>query len=395
MLNGKNILFGVTGSIAAYKSLDIIRRLTEEGAGVTVIMSESACRFVSPLTFEIISGRPVHTNLFQGYLAHINLVKEAHLFMIAPATANTINKFASGIADNLLSTVWLSYEGPALIAPAMNSRMYRNSVVQQNIKSLARRSVIFVGPESGDLACGEEGIGRMSDVSDIVEAVQYIFAQKDLSGHSILVTAGPTRESFDPVRFISNRSSGRMGFAIAKAAQRRGAEVTLISGPTMLEPPKGVTFIPVERADDMEKAVLKNFRESTSAIMAAAVSDYTPSESRKSKIPKKKDFVLKLRETPDILQKLGQRKGKRLLIGFAAETGNDKKKAKDKLKKKNLDLIVFNDVTQKGAGFDTNTNIVSIISRSGRINNLPLMRKEEVAESVLDWIAQYKNKRST
>ena len=392
MLNGKNILFGVTGSIAAYKSLEIIRRLTEEGASVTVIMSESACRFVSPLTFEIISGKPVYTDLFEGYVRHINLVKEAHLLMVAPATANTINKCAYGIADNLLCTVWLSYEGPALMAPAMNARMYRNSIVQQNIKSLAQRGVIFVGPESGDLACGEEGVGRMSDVSDVVDTVKCILAQKDLRGHRILVTAGPTRESFDPVRFISNRSSGRMGFAIAEAAHRRGAEVTLISGPSMLKPPRGVSFIPVERATDMEKAVLKKFRKATSAIMAAAVCDYTPSERNKSKIPKKKDFALKLRETPDILQKLGKRKDKRLLIGFAAETGNDKKRAQDKLKRKNLDLIVFNDVTRKGAGFDTDTNIVSLMSRDGDIHDLPLMRKEEIAESILDWIAKHKSK---
>ncbi len=392
MLNGKNILFGVTGSIAAYKSLEIIRRLTEEGASVTVIMSESACRFVSPLTFEIISGKPVYTDLFEGYVRHINLVKEAHLLMVAPATANTINKCAYGIADNLLCTVWLSYEGPALMAPAMNARMYRNSIVQQNIKSLAQRGVIFVGPESGDLACGEEGVGRMSDVSDVVDTVKCILAQKDLRGHRILVTAGPTRESFDPVRFISNRSSGRMGFAIAEAAHRRGAEVTLISGPSMLKPPRGVSFIPVERATDMEKAVLKKFRKATSAIMAAAVCDYTPSERNKSKIPKKKDFALKLRETPDILQKLGKRKDKRLLIGFAAETGNDKKRAQDKLKRKNLDLIVFNDVTRRGAGFDTDTNIVSLMSRDGDIHDLPLMRKEEIAESILDWIAKHKSK---
>jgi phosphopantothenoylcysteine decarboxylase/phosphopantothenate--cysteine ligase len=392
VLNGRNILFGVTGSIAAYKSLEIIRRLTEEGATVTVIMSKSACRFISPLTFEIISGRPVYTDLFEGYVRHINLVKETHLFMIAPATANTINKCACGIADNLLCTAWISYEGPALMAPAMNSRMYRNSIVQENVKSLARRGVIFVGPESGDLACGEEGVGRMSDVSDVVETVKYILAQKDLRGHRILVTAGPTRESFDPVRFISNRSSGRMGFAIAEAAQRRGAEVTLISGPTMLKPPRGVSFIPVERATDMERAVLKNFRKATSAIMAAAVCDFTPSEKSKSKIPKRKDFVLKLRETPDILQKLGKRKEKRLLIGFAAETGNNKKRSQDKLKRKNLDLMVFNDVTRKGAGFNTDTNIVSLMSRDGNIHDLPLMRKQEIAESILDWIAKHKSK---
>jgi phosphopantothenoylcysteine decarboxylase/phosphopantothenate--cysteine ligase len=392
VLNGRNILFGVTGSIAAYKSLEIIRRLTEEGASVTVIMSESASRFISPLTFEIISGKPVYTDLFEGYVRHINLVQETHLLMIAPATANTINKCACGIADNLLCTVWISYEGPALMAPSMNSRMYRNSIVQENVKSLARRGVIFVGPESGDLACGEEGVGRMSDVSDVVETVKYILAQKDLHGHGILVTAGPTRESFDPVRFISNRSSGRMGFAIAEAAQRRGAEVTLISGPTMLKPPRGVCFIPVERATDMEKAVLKNFGKATSAIMSAAVCDFTPSEKSKSKIPKKKDFVLKLRGTPDILQKLGKRKEKRLLIGFAAETGNDKKKAQDKLTRKNLDLMVFNDVTRKGAGFDTDTNIVSLMSRDGDIHDLPLMRKEEIAERILDWIAKHKSK---
>jgi phosphopantothenoylcysteine decarboxylase/phosphopantothenate--cysteine ligase len=389
VLNGKNILFGVTGSIAVYKSLEIIRRLTEEGAYVTVVMTEAACRFISPLTFEMVSGKPVFRDLFEGYYRHISLAKESHLFIVAPATANTINKLSCGIADNLLSTLWLVYEGPALLAPAMNERMYKKAIVQKNISELSKRGANIVGPETGGLACQEEGIGRMSGVSEIIESAKEILTRKDLEGHRILVTAGPTREALDPIRYISNRSSGKMGFAIARAAHRRGAEVTLISGPTALKMPSGISFIPVERTSDMEKAVLKYFPKSTSAVMAAAVCDFTPSTAGKTKIPKKNEHVLRLKETPDILRKLGQKKGKRFLIGFSAETCDDKKKAADKLKKKNLDVIVFNNVLQNGAGFDLDTNIVSIISRNGKTNNLPLMKKEEIADCILDLIPKY------
>ena len=394
MLNGKNILLGVTGSIAVYKAVEIARKLTEDGANVTVVMTESACCFVSPTTFEAVSGRPVYTNLFEGYFRHINLVKESHLLIVAPASANTISKFACGIADNLLSTTYLVYEGPVLIAPAMNSRMYKKPVVQKNIKELAKSGIIFIGPESGKLACGEDGIGRMAEVSDIIESVKSALTTKDLTGHNILVTAGPTRESIDPIRFLSNRSSGKMGFAIAAAAQMRGAKATLISGPSALKPPDGVSFIPVENAADMRSAVSRNFHKSTSVIMAAAVCDFASSVTSKSKIPKINNLTINLKETPDILKEIGRKKGKRFLIGFAAETGMNIQRAKEKLRDKNLDLIVLNDVTQKGAGFDFDTNIAAIITRKGEITKLPLMKKEDLANIILDRVAGLKKSKN-
>ncbi|MBI4698281.1 MAG: bifunctional phosphopantothenoylcysteine decarboxylase/phosphopantothenate--cysteine ligase CoaBC [Nitrospirae bacterium] len=392
MLKGKRILLGVTGSIAAYKSVEIVRRLVEGKADVTVIMTEAACRFVQPLTFESVSGNPVFVNPFEGYFKHIELIKKADLFLVAPASANTINKFACGIADNLLSTAWLSYEGPSLVAPAMNSRMYKNPVVQKSIKELARRGVIFAGPETGDLACGEEGIGRLSEVSVIVEHVKAILADKDLKGHRILITAGPTREALDPVRFLSNRSSGKMGFALAEVAVRRGADVTLISGPTALKPPADINFIPVESARDMGKAAFKVFPKSTSVIMAAAVCDFAPAASGKSKFPKSGALTINLKGTPDILQMMGRKKGRRILVGFAAESGKDIKRAMGKLNSKNLDLIILNDITQKGAGFDVDTNIVTMITKKGETTDLPKMKKEEVANIILDSMIKLKSK---
>lgn len=398
MLSKKNILVGITGSIAAYKSIDIVRVLTKEGASVTVVMTEAACRFVSPLTIELVSGRRVHTDLFAkgllrgDYFSHINLPKESHLLIIAPATANTINKVACGVADNLLTAIWLAYSGPALIAPAMNSRMYENPIVKKNIRELKKHGVTFVGPEYGNLACGEEGIGRMADVEDIIEAAKSVLTPKDLSEHNILVTAGPTRESLDPIRFISNRSSGKMGFAIASTAVRRGANVTLISGPTSLKPLKGASFISVETAEEMKEVVMRNFSNSTSVIMAAAVSDFSPASMSKSKIVKTDTLTINLKKTPDILKELGKKKGNRLLIGFAAESGRNIENAKDKLKDKNLDLIVLNDVTQQGAGFDADTNIVTIIDKKGKVTDYPLMKKEDVANVILDRVAQSKKK---
>jgi phosphopantothenoylcysteine decarboxylase/phosphopantothenate--cysteine ligase len=366
VLNGKKILLGVTGSIAAYKSLEVIRRLTDENAHVTVVMTESACRFVSPLSFEMISGQPVHRDLFKGYFSHISLAKESHVFLVAPATANTINKFACGIADNLLGTLWLAYEGPSVMAPAMNERMYKNSTVQKNIRELAKNGVTFVGPAKGDLACREKGIGRMAEVTDIIEAVKDSLSQKDLQGHRILVTAGPTREALG------------------------GANVTLISGPTSIKAPRGITFIPVEKTAEMQKAVVDNFQKSTSAIMVAAVCDFTPSIEAKTKIDKQNGYALKLKKTPDILSELGKKKGKRMLVGFAAETDNDIQKAKKKLRGKNLDMLVFNNISREGAGFDIDTNIVSLITGNGKISDLPLMKKEEIAGAILDRIIKFK-----
>jgi len=380
----RNILLGVTGSIAAYKSVDIARRLIDEGFGVQVVMTKAACKFIAPLTFESVTGKPALTDLFNSPYNHIVLSKESQLLLIAPATANIINKLSCGIADDLLSTLWLAYKGPAIIAPAMNFRMYSHSIVQKNIKELRRLGVDFVGPVSGGLACGEEGPGRMSDVSEIVESVVSAMTPKDLSRHNILITSGPTLEPIDPVRYISNRSSGKMGFALARAAVRRGAKVTLISGPTKLQKPENVSFIPVETASDMESAVLRNLPKSTAVIMAAAVADFAPAAIHKTKIPKNDISSITLKKTADILKKTGKPKGKRILIGFAAETGRNIDKAMMKLKEKNLDLIVLNDITQKGAGFDVDTNIVTVMDKKGEFTDYPLMKKIEVANVILD-----------
>ncbi len=393
MLRDQNILLGVTGSIAAYKSVDIARRLIENGAHVQVVMTEAACRFITSYTFEAITGKPVYSNLFEDPFSHINLSKEAHLFIIAPATANTINKFSCGIADNLLSNLWLTYEGPVLIAPAMNSRMYRNPIVKKHIKELKKSGVQFIGPVSGSLACGEEGEGRMVEVAEIIEAAEAALANKDMTGQNILVTAGPTVEPIDPVRFISNRSSGKMGYAIAKAALRRGADVTLISGPSSLNPPAGVSFISVERTSEMEAEVFKHLKKVTAVIMAAAVSDYSPSETAKVKLRKNDEMFLKLKKNADILRELGKKKGNRVLVGFAAESGKDINSASTKLKEKNLDLIVLNDISCEGAGFDVDTNIVTIIDRKGNVTDYPLMKKIEVADVILDTMLQVKGKK--
>jgi len=390
LLNKKNILLGVTGSIAAYKAVDIARRLIDEGHSVQVVMTEAACRFIAPLTFEAISGKPVLTGIFSGPFSHINLSKEADLFIIAPATANTINKLSCGIADDLIGNLYLTYEGKTLIAPAMNCRMFRHPSVQKSIRELKKLSVDFVGPVSGSLACGDEGEGRMAEVSAIVEAAVAALTPEDLSRHNILVTAGPTIEPLDPVRYISNRSSGKMGFAIARAAARRGAKVTLISGPSSLTPPENLSFIPVERASEMEAAVLKYLPKATAVIMAAAVADFAPSAMKKLKIGKDDISSISLKKTSDILKKIGAKKGKRFLVGFAAETGKDIESAKSKLKQKKLDLIVLNDVTQKGAGFDVDTNIVTIIDRKGKITDYPMMKKIEVANVILDRMLELK-----
>lgn len=386
MLKGRNILFGITGSIAAYKSVDIVRGLINEGAVVSVVMTESACRFISQLTLETVTGRSVHTDLFAAPLSHINLAKEAHLLLVSPATANTINKFACGIADDLLSNIWLAYDGLTLMTPAMNSKMYNNPIVKENIRKLSKLGVHFIGPASGSLACGDEGIGRMSDASEIIEAVLSALTPKDLVGHNILVTAGPTREPMDPVRFISNRSSGKMGFEIARAASRRGANVTLISGPTSQKPPDGVSFISVVKASEMERAVLENLRKATSVIMAAAVCDFKPSSISRVKLKKTEVSSLRLKKTSDILKNIGSQKGRRILVGFAAETGKDIESARKKLYDKKLDFIVLNDISQKGAGFDVDTNIITIIDKKGEVTDYPLMKKIEVANIILNRI---------
>jgi len=383
VLRNKSILLGVTGGVAAYKSLDLIRRLREEGSSVTVIMTGAAKNFVTPLSIEVASGHRVYADIFSDPMSHITLPANADIFVIAPATANTIGKFANGIADDLLSTCMLSFRGKTVIAPAMNWRMYENPVFQKNLKTLLSLGVIQVGPEKGSLACGEEGIGKMADVPDIIESLKSALANKDLLNEKILVTAGPTREYLDPVRFLSNRSSGKMGYAIARAALRRGAEVTLISGPSSLDKPKGVHFISVETTGDMFNAVTSELPSSTVLIMAAAVSDFMPAEMSQVKLEKSENLILHLERSPDIIAAAGKKKKKLFIIGFAAETGQKTENAKKKLKEKNIDMIIFNDVTEAGSGFDVDTNKVMIIGGEKEIS-LPVLSKDAVADAILD-----------
>ncbi len=387
VLENKSVLLGVTGGVAAYKAVDLIRRLREESSTVTVIMTEAAKNFITPLSLEIASQNRVYSNLFSDPLSHITLPSNADIVVIAPATANTIGKFARGIADNLLSTSLLSFRGRVIIAPAMNWRMYENPIFQENLRYLLSRGVIQVGPEKGGLACGEEGMGRMAEVSEIIEAIRVSITKKDLMKEKVIVTAGPTREYLDPVRFISNRSSGRMGYAIADAAVRRGADVTLISGHSSLNPPNGVNFISVETTADMLDAVNKELNLSTVLIMSAAVSDFMPAKKSKKKIEKSGKLLLRLNQTPDILSEIGKRRNKPFIIGFAAETGERIERAEKKLKEKNMDMIIFNNITEAGSGFDVETNRVVIIDKEKKIR-LPLMSKNSVADAILDRLVE-------
>jgi len=383
VLSNKSVLLGITGGVAAYKSIDLIRRLREEGSSVTVVMTGAAKNFVTPLSLEVASQNKVYSDLFSDPMIHISLPASADIMVVAPATANILGKFANGIADDLLSTCFLSFRGKVVIAPAMNWRMYGNPAVKKNLDLLISRGVIQIGPEEGPLACGEEGRGRMADIADIIEVLKSALTEKDLENEKIIVTAGPTREYLDPVRFLSNRSSGKMGYAIAKAALRRGADVTLISGPSALIPPKGLTFIPVETADDMLKAVRRHLPSSTVLVMSAAVADYKPAEEAPEKVGKAKELLLPLIRTHDIISETGVGKRRPFIIGFAAETGKKLKNARKKLMNKRIDMIVFNNVTEPGSGFDVDTNRVVIIDQKKELS-LPLMDKDSVADALLD-----------
>lgn len=387
MLRNKTVLLGVTGGVAAYKAVELTRRLRDEGASVKVIMTDAAKKFITPLSLEIASQNKVYTDLFSDPMSHIMLPAHADVMVIAPATANIIGKLAHGIADDLLSTCLLAFQGKVVIAPAMNWRMYENHIVQENLKSLVSRGIIQVGPEKGELACGEEGMGKMSDVSDIIEAIRAALTKKDLLKEKILVTAGPTREYIDPVRFLSNRSSGKMGYAIAKAALRRGAEVTLISGHSSLHQPKGVKFFSVETAAEMLHVIERELHSSTVLIMSAAVSDFMPEGTDREKIEKTKTLLLKLTKTPDIIAEVGKRNEKPFIIGFAAESGQKIARARKKRREKNMDMIIFNDITEAGSGFDVDTNRVVIIDRK-KERKLPLMSKDSVADAILDRLVE-------
>ncbi|MEW6607154.1 MAG: bifunctional phosphopantothenoylcysteine decarboxylase/phosphopantothenate--cysteine ligase CoaBC [bacterium] len=386
MYNGKNIILGITGSIAAYKSAEITSQLVKLGANITVIMTKSAIQFISPLTLQTISKNKVITDLFEipasSGVEHITLVDKADIFLIAPATANIIGKIACGIADDFLTTFALACHCPILIAPAMNEKMYLNPMVQVNIKKLKSYGIQFIEPEEGILACGEKGLGRLARVDKILTGIDSILNSSSLlKGKKILVTAGGTREPIDPIRYIGNRSSGKMGYALALAAKEFGAEVTLISAPTQLEPPQGVKTIFVETALQMQDEVLKAFPEVDVVISAAAVADFSPVQVAPQKIKKTTSSLsLELKKTPDILAELGKKKKDKILIGFAAESENLILNAKKKLKEKNLDLIVVNDIK---TGFGQDTNQVTIITRDDRIEELPLLPKKEIARRIL------------
>ncbi|NOQ42050.1 MAG: bifunctional phosphopantothenoylcysteine decarboxylase/phosphopantothenate--cysteine ligase CoaBC [Desulfuromusa sp.] len=389
MLQGKNIVLGVSGGIAAYKAVELLRLLTKAGADVHVVMTKSAREFVTPLTFQTLSGHPVHTDLFSLYqeqeIDHISLADRADLFILAPATANLVGKIAQGLADDLLTTSVMATKAPVLIVPAMNSNMYENPIYQRNEKYLADSGYHILEPISGTLACGWEGKGKLPDPTVIFAAAESVLTPKDLLGCSILVTAGPTREEIDPVRYITNYSSGKMGFAVAAVAQQRGAQVILIAGPTNLTVPVGVRCIPVISAEEMHAAVFDHLESSDVVIKAAAVEEYRPINRSVQKIKKSTDeSTLKLEKNPDILAELGQQKDGRILVGFAAETERLLAHAAEKLKKKNLDLIVANDITRDGAGFDVDTNIVRLLHADGRVEELELMSKGQVAQHLLD-----------
>jgi phosphopantothenoylcysteine decarboxylase / phosphopantothenate---cysteine ligase len=394
----QTVVLGVTGGIACYKAVELVRLLVRDGFAVQVIMTRGAMEFVTPLTFQTLSGKPVASETFnltqESEIGHINLADSADLFVIAPATANVIGKMAGGIADDLLTTVLLATQAPVLVAPAMNIHMYENPLVQENIRKLRRVGYHFIEPAEGYLACGYEGKGRLPDPEKIFETIKNLLKKKDLAGERFLITAGPSREPLDPVRYISNRSSGKMGYALARAALSRGAEVVLVSGPTALEPPSGARTIAVTSAAEMRRAVLGEFPRCTAVIMAAAVGDYRPAEIAPRKIKRAKEpLELRLEPNPDILKELGAQKNGKLVVGFAAETEELTTNATKKLRAKNLDMIVANDVTQEGSGFDGDTNIATIIDRSGASFSLPLMSKSELADRIYDHLVSLKHQR--
>jgi phosphopantothenoylcysteine decarboxylase/phosphopantothenate--cysteine ligase len=398
MLKGKKILLGVTGGIAAYKSAELTRGLIKRGAEVKVIMTKNAAEFITPLTLQTLSGNPVYMDMFSllewSEIGHISLAEYPDLILIAPATANVIGKVASGLADDLLTTTIMASKAPVLFCPAMNANMYENRIVQDNMKKLTSLGYLFMQPDTGQLACKIEGQGRLPDPDQILEMAEYVLTEKDLAEETILITAGPTREPFDPVRFISNYSSGKMGYALARAAHMRGANVTLISGPTSLEPPCGVNLIHVSSAIEMRKAVLDYLESAGIVIKAAAVADYRPASKAESKIKKRDgNLQIELERNPDIIAEIGKNKGDRILIGFAMETDDLISNAKKKLMEKNMDLIVANDLNTAGAGFQGDTNCVKLIGRDGAIEDVPLMEKIEVANRILNRIKMIRSER--
>lgn len=390
MLKGKNVVVGVCGGIAAYKVVEVVSRFKKLNADVNVIMTKNAVKFVTPLTFQAISHNPVISDMFeepkQWEIQHISLATKADIIVVAPATANIIGKVANGIADDMLSTTIMATKAPVVFVPAMNTNMYENPIVQDNIKKLSQRGYIFLDTETGLMACGTTGRGRLPEPSTIVERVSEIIGGKcDLKGLKFLITAGPTQEPIDPVRYISNHSSGKMGYAIAENACKRGAEVKLVSGPVNLKALDSIEVVKVKTADDMYNEVMRSYEAFDVLIMVAAVADYKCADIAQKKIKKKdENLTLNLVKNPDIAKELGKVKGNRILVGFSAETNDLVNNASEKLAAKNLDMIVANDVTQEGAGFGTDTNIIKIIKRNGDIIDFPIMSKAEAGDKILD-----------
>lgn len=395
--SNKNILIGITGGIAAYKTCEIIRRLKKNGAECQVVMTQSAKKFVTPLTFRTLSESPVLCDLFPDNLEHtiphINAARWADVILLCPATANVIGKIANGIADDLLATILLATTAPVVICPAMNTQMYRHPIVQQNIDTLRKLRYKIVTPGIGELACNEIGEGRLADPDSILEALYLVLHQSDeLKGRKILITAGRTEEPWDPVRFLTNHSTGKMGYALAEAAITRGAEVTLVSGPTQLKPPTDVALISIRTAEEMAKAVFKIWQQYDIIIMAAAVADFRPKIIQNQKIKKSGDFLtLDLERTTDILGEIGPKKQKQLMVGFAVETENMIDNARKKLNRKNLDLIVLNNPQTPGTGFGTDTNQVTLLEHENRVEELPLLSKQAASEKIMDKIIKMVN----
>lgn len=389
-LSGRNVLLGVTGGIGAYKAAYLVRELQKEGANVSVVMTESATRFITPLTMETLSGYPVGLDMFslteERTIGHIDRAGWADVFVVAPATANYLGKAAGGIADDLLTTITLAVTCPVILAPAMNSKMWAHQAVKNNLQTLIQRGALVVEPGEGELACGEEGVGRLAEPERILEVINACFLAQDLAGLRLLITAGPTREAIDPVRFISNRSSGRMGYALAEAALRRGAQVTVVSGPVALTVPDRAVLSRVTTAKEMLTEVENNLPENDWLIMAAAVADFAPSDFSKDKVKKgeKQGITLRLSRNPDILKVLSTGKGERLFLGFAAETRDLLENAQKKAREKGLDLIVANDVSGAETGFESEENSGVILDQEGLLEEIPRMSKLEMADRILD-----------
>lgn len=394
VFNGKTIVFGVCGGIAAYKAVDVASKLTQLGATVKTVMTKNATQFVGPITFQSVTGQPAVIDLFaaetQTQIEHISLAQSADLMLVAPATANMLAKVACGLADDALSTTLLAARSPIILAPAMNNFMWLNPATQENLKTVKGRGILVIEPEVGRLACGEgEAVGRFPETGTIISYIERLLLRSyDLAGRTVLVTAGGTHEPIDPVRFIGNRSSGKMGYAVARAAKEHGAKVILISGPTALKTPAGVARIDVETAREMHQAVMEHLKQVDAVVMTAAVADFRPARESAEKIKKERMArAIELELNPDILKALAEQKNGKLVVGFAAESENIIENASGKLKRKNLDLIVANDIAKPGVGFGSDYNLAVFVDENGPLGELATYSKDDLAEKIVDWLA--------